>query len=269
MAFSGSEFIFNGVHCLQHDLMLYDIGAYKQKEDISFSSAGKLITDSISREPSTLLYGTQANNPLTFDLVFCATPARMEQNIPFDRFEIESISSWLTGHDTWKWLKIIQPDLLDVQFKCLITELKTATFGSNPWAFSCTVTCDSPYAYRSEQISEYVCTGAQTDISFRNRSSYNGLYYPKLEITLKGATSVEIINHSNKNVNFKFENLPASVRTITVDNKSKVITNSADLNIYSCFNFGYLGLVRGQNKLSILGNCTLKFICNFLVNVGG
>lgn len=269
MAFSGSEFIFNGVHCFQHDLMLYDIGAYKQKEDISFSSAGKLITDNIFREPSTLLYGAQSNEPLTFDLVFSATPARMEANIPFDRFEIESISSWLTGHDTWKWLKIIQPDLLDVQFRCLITELKTATYGKNPWAFSCTVTCDSPYVYRSEEVFDYVCTGAQTDILFRNRSSYNGLYYPKLELTLNGATNIEIINQSNKNSNFKFTNLPASVHTIMVDNKSKVITNSADLNIYSCFNFGYLGLVRGENKLKVLGNCALKLTCNFLVNVGG
>lgn len=269
MAFSGYEVIFDGVPGIKYDLLLYDIGSNKQSDNINFTSAGKLIEDRLSRSPTSLLYGVEDNGPLSFQIVLAASPDRIERNIPYDRFEIEAISSWLTGHRRWKTLKIVQPDLSHVRYQCLITDFKQILYEHLPWAFSCTVTCDSPYAYYSTQEFEYVCGVGQTDILLRNRSSYNGIYYPMVEIMLQNSKSVEIVNRSNKNASFKFENLPSAVHKIVVDNKSKVITNDADLNIYSCFNFGYIGLVRGDNDLRITGPCTVKFICDFPINVGG
>lgn len=269
MAFSGCEIIFDGVPGMKYDLMLYDIGSNRQSDSVNLTSAGKPIEDRISKSPTSLLYGVEDNEPLSFQIVLAASPDRLERRIPYDRFEIEAISSWLTGHQTWKTLKIVQPDLSQTRYRCLITDCKQISYGNLPWAFSCTVTCDSPYAYRSTQESEYVCGVGQTDILLRNRSSYNGLYYPMVEIILQDSRAIEIVNRSNKNFSFKFENLPSPVHKIVVDNQSKVITNDADLNIYGCFNFGYLGLVRGDNNLTVVGPCSLKFICDFPINVGG
>lgn len=268
MAFSGYELIFDGISGMKYDLLLYDIGSNKQSDNVNFTSVGKIVEDRIAKSPTSLLYGIEDNEPLSFPIVLAASPERMERRIPYDRFEIEAISSWLTGHQTWKTLKIVQPDLSQAQYRCLITDFTQISYGNLPWAFSCTVTCDSPYAYRSTQEFEYACGGGETDVLLRNSSSYNGLYYPIVEILLPDSRAIEIVNLSNKNVSFKFENLPSAVHKIVVDNRSKVISNDAELNIYSCFNFGYIGLVRGDNALRITGPCTVKFICNFPTNVG-
>lgn len=254
---------------MKYDLMLYDIGSNKQDDSVSFSSAGKLVEDRVSRRLSSLLYGTEKNQPLTFKLVFGASPTRMEKGISYDRFEIEAISSWLTGHDTWKWLKVDQPDMESIRYRCLITELQQISYGGHPWAFSCTVTCDSPYAYRSARPDIYICNSDKTEIMFRNRSSYNGTYYPIVEIELIDSTGIEIINHSDQNRSFQFSDIPASIRKITVDNENKVITTDSEIDVYSSFNFKFLRFVRGDNKLSVIGKCVLKFICDFPVNVGG
>jgi hypothetical protein len=267
MAFTGYDFIFDGVPCSKYGLLLYDIGSNKQSDIISLTSAGKLITDNISKRPTSLLYGTEQNNPLTFNLVFTASPDRIDSNQPFDRFELEAISSWLSWHDTWKWLKIIQPDLEIVKYKCLITELQEITYSGLSWALGCTVTCDSPYAYMNQKEFEYIISTSPTEILFRNRSSYNGIYYPKIEITLGTARTIEINNTTNNKL-FKLTDLPSGTTTISIDNDKQTITSNLGINIYPYFNFNWLGFVRGDNQLSVTGDCTIKFMCEFPVNVG-
>lgn len=268
MAFEGYEFIFDGVPCSKYDLILCNIESNKQSENIKLTSAGKLITDRTLKKPSSILYGAEKNEPLTFNLVFVASPERMENNQPFDRFELQVITSWLSGHNNWKWLKIIQPDLETIRYKCLITDLTEITFGSYPWALGCTVTCDSPYGYMNQTEKSIVIGANRTHFLFRNRSSSNEVYYPKLEITMGVSRNIEITNSSNKNNILKFTDLPTSVHRIVIDNEKQLIQNDSGLNIYNNFNFGWLGLVRGDNDISVLGDCTLKFICEFPVNVG-
>ena len=63
-----------------------------------------------------------------------------------DRYEVEAIATWLTGHNTRKWLTIVQADMETFRYKCFISELRLITDGDYPWAFSCKVSCDSPFA---------------------------------------------------------------------------------------------------------------------------
>lgn len=268
MAFEGYEMIFDGVSCFKYDLILCDIGGNKQSETVNFTSAGKLITDKTLKNTSSLLYGTEQSDPLSFNLVLVASPERIENNQPFDRFELQTIASWLSGHNSWKWLKIVQPDLETVRYKCLITELTEITFGNHPWALGCTVTCDSPYAYMTSFSHEYIIGFDKTNFLFRNRSSYNGIYYPKIILSLGTARTIEITNKSNKNNIFKFTNLPDSVNTIVIDNKKQSINSDLGTNIYQYFNFNWFGLIRGDNEISVLGDCALGFTCEFPVNVG-
>ena len=268
MAFNSYEMIFDGISCNKFGLMLYDIGSFRQNENINITSAGKPITDSISRRVSSILYGTEKNIPLTFNLVLVVSPDRIESSQYLDRYELQKITGWLTGHDSWKWLKIIQPDLETIRYKCLITEITEITIVGQPWALNCVVTCDSPYAYMNPNQFEYTIGENPTNILFRNRSSFNGTYYPKIEIILGISKNIEIKNVSNKNSIFKFTNIPSGVTSISIDNDKQIISNNLKINLYPYFNFGWLGFVRGDNQLVVTGDCTLNFICEFPVNVG-
>lgn len=268
MAFEGYELVFDGVSCSKYDLMLYDIGSNKQSDTIKITSAGKIISDKMANKPTSILYGTEQNEPLSFSVVLTASPKRIETNQPFDRFELQAIYSWLSGHNTWKWMKIIQPDLEPIKYRCIITELNEISYDGLIWALGCTVTCDSPYAYTNQSVSEFVIDSIDKNILFRNKSSYNGIFYPQLNITLGTSRTITIINQSNKNNTFKFTNIPLAVTDITIDNEKQIITNNTGVNLYPYFNFGWLGLVRGDNNISVSGDCTLKFICDFPVNVG-
>ena len=267
MAFWGSEFIFNGLPCSEYGLMVYHFGSNGQ-EDVSFQN-GEVVEDRIPGRYDALTYGLVQNQSLEYTLVFGANMESIDANESIDRYEVETIAAWLTGHNTRKWLTIIQDDMESFRYKCFISELKLITYGDMPWAFSCRVSCDSPFAYTIPEEYSYAVNGEDKFILF-NRSSFNGFYRPKMEISMHGGNSVSIQNLSDGNRTFTFRSLPGGKDlVIYVDNKNQVITNNMDLNLYPNFNMKFMRLVHGDNVLKIMGDATVKFICEFPVNIGG
>lgn len=92
---------------------------------------------------------------------------------------------------------------------------------------------------------------------------------PQLEIELSSGGNFSIINQSDNNRTFSFKSVPSSVKKINVDNDRCIITNDQDLNIYPYFNFRFLKLIKGENRLKVSGKGILRIICEFPVNVGG
>lgn len=267
MAFWGDEFIFDDITCTEFGLMIYHFGSTEQ-EDVTFKS-GEPIEDRLPGRYDSLMYGLVQNQSLEYTLVFGANIESIDANSFIDRYEVEAISSWLTGHEQRKWLTIIQDDMNAFRYKCLISDLKLITYGDMPWAFSCKVVCDSPFAYTFPEESSYSVSG-ENQIRFFNRSSYNGFFRPVLEITVNSGDSVSIVNLSDNNREFSFTGLPGgSPFTIRIDNKNQIITSNTGLNMYPYFNMKFLRLIRGNNNLKITGNVTVKFICEFPVNIGG
>lgn len=267
MAFWGTEFIFDDIPCSEYGLMVYHFGTEGQ-EDVPFKN-GDLIEERIAGRYDALTYGLVQNQALEYTLVFGANLQSLDENEYIDRYEIEAIAAWLTGHDTRKWLTIVQDDMESFRYKCIISELKLITYGDLPWAFSCKVSCDSPFAYTFPEEYAYDLDG-EKQIRLFNRSSFNGFYRPKIEIALHDCDNVRIVNLSDNNRIFEFHGLPAGDPLIIwVDNKNQVITNNVDLNLYPNFNMKFLRLVRGDNILRISGTGRIKFICEFPVNIGG
>lgn len=267
MAFYGSEFIFDGVPSSEYGLMIYSFGSEGQ-EDVSFQN-GEIIEDRIPGRYDALTYGLVQNQALEYTLVFGANMESIDAERHIDRYEVETIAAWLTGHNRRKWLTIVQDDMEYYRYKCFISELKLITDGSMPWAFSCKVTCDSPFAYSLPE--EYVYTVANETNLFIlfNRSKFSGYYRPNMVITPQGGGTVSIVNQSDNNRTFQFTSLPGSEKEIYIDNKNQIISGSTGLNLYPYFNMKFMRLVHGDNKLSITGNATVKFICEFPVNIGG
>lgn len=210
-------------------------------------------------------------------MVFGVNPELTQHGVPLtmedylDRWEIAQISNWLTGHkDKRKWLEIEQADMETARFYCVITELKLITHAWYPWAFSCTVTCDSPYGYLLPKRYSFDCSGGLTS-ELRSKSVINDDYYPVLIIRPRSAGEISIINQTNDKQEFLLNSqLPfISGETITVDNERGILKSSDGRNLYDYFNFNFFRLKPGQNRLMMSGNFKLDIVCEFPVNVGG
>lgn len=267
MAFYGSSFIFNGVPCDDFELMLYDMDNAAQGGG-QFASTISVIEESIATKWKPIFYGAKFEKKLEFDIVFGVNQERIDERRFLDRDELNAISSWMTGIDGYRWLSIVQEDMLYVRYKCFVSNLDIVEYGMVPWALKATITCDGAYAYMSPHEYSFSVNGTAT-ISFLNESSYNGYYYPIIEIDRSGGSSFSIENQTDDGRTFELSGIPSAATSIRVDNDNGVITNNADLNLYSGFNFNFFRLKRGYNTLKITGNGTLKIICEFPINAGG
>jgi phage-related protein len=270
MGFIAKRFSFDRIPCSEYGLRIYDIDG-NSNDATPFASAGELQTDVIPSKGRTFLYGRTFDDPLEFNLVFGLDPLMLNMDEHLDRYEMDAIANWLTGHDSYKWLEIEQPDLEIIRYRCIISELKPIQIAWLPFAFSAKVMCDSPYSYTFPQNYHYSCTGKSL-ITLRSKSTINKLYYPKLSIQLNGSNTISIVNQSCDNTEMKFTDLPKDYfMTITVDNDlGKISCSDATYsNMYQYFNFQWLPLKRGMNKLLVTGNCLLDFDCEFPINVGG
>lgn len=265
MAFYGCQFSFDGVPCFEYGLMVYDIGS--PDEDGAFVSVAEIIEDRTAWRSTPLHYGAIFNKPLTFNFTFGADIKSIDKKTYLDRWEMETIASWLTCHENYKYLEIQQPDMEALRYKCIISNLEYTTYGKMPWAFKCTVTCDSPFAYLYPEQYIYNVSDSLTTI-FNNKASCK-YYYPKLNITVTKGDSFSIINHSDNDREFKLSKLPNYQIEISIDNENEIITNSESLNLYDGFNFKFFRLLKGINDIEFVGNAIVKIDCEFPINVGG
>ena len=268
MAFWGKSFIFDGYPCEDFDLMIYDIGSSAQGAS-EFASTASIVDESLPSKWKPIFYGVKFDSKLCFTIVFGVNQHRIDDQNYLDRYEIDTIATWLTGHQQYKWLAVEQDDMTFVRYKCIFTSLECVEYGRIPWAMKAEVTCDSPYAYMYPHEYQYTLNGTAKSITFFNESSINGYYRPIIEYSTSSGGNLEIINNTDNGRIFKFTGLSSASQQITIDNENCVITSSADTNIYDKFNYNFFRLKRGYNQLQITGNGTLKILCEFPINVGG
>ncbi len=276
MGFTAKRFSFDRIPCEQYGLRIFDIDG-NDNEAAPFTSTGSLQTDVIPSIGRVFLYGRAYDTPLEFTLVFGIDPCMADESDYLDRYDMDAIANWLTDHNTYKWLEIEQADMEMIRYHCVISDLTPIQISWLPWAFTATVTCDSPYAYMFPKKYVFDCTaGDSTDISIVNLSTLRRLYYPKLRIYKENdETFVSITNTSvqpdSGGVEMAFNDLPSGAMEINIDNELGTVTTDADgvSNPYQYFNFQWLPLAKGRNNLTVSGRCVLTFECSFPVNYGG
>ena len=272
MSFYGTSMIFDGIACEEMGLIMYDFDSHKQ-EETSFTSNLSILEDRIEGRYRSLFYGGSVNEPLTFTMVLCASEDRAYRNEPFDRWDLQKIASWLTGHTTYKWLSIVQPDMEQIRYRCIITDLKAVEVAGTKWGLSCKVTCDSPFAYLAPRTYSYAIEDSG-EFELFSESTYNGCYRPTIDITGHGGGDISIVVQSvHGSSEFKFVGLPASIGDIHIDCENGVIVTSSGLNAYEYVSFtsgfSFPGFYRGVNHLTISGTGQYDFTCEWPVNVGG
>lgn len=260
--FNAYEFSFAGESSYQYGLMLYDIDNKKQ-DDISFGNKGTIIETRTSGRIQPLHFGVDYHKtPLQFKLVFGSLE-------PLDRYELESIAMWLTGYQSYQWLSIDQPDMENVQFRCLITQLTPISVSWLQYAFEATVVCDCPYAYGFPFEHQYTING-DTEILFRNESAVREYIKPVITfVPSGGTTTLRIVNTADSNREFLLSDIPSS-SNIIIDNNSGIIRETNyGYNLYNGFNLNFFRLTHGDNNLIVSGDGVLTLSGRFYYNIAG
>lgn len=262
--FNTYEFTFAGESSMAYGLMMCDIDGNAQDEG-ALGNVGTIIEDRIAGRVMPYHYGVDYNkSPLQFKLVFGTDSA-------LDRFDIERIGYWLTGHQNYQWLTIDEPDLDHLMFRCLITELRSISIGWLQYGFEATVVCDCPYAYSYPFQKTFTISG-ETDIEFYNESSVREYIRPKVIYHPSSGNpstrDLSITNTSDGDREFVLNSIPIT-SVVEIDNENGVITDTAlGRNLYAGCNFKFLRLVPGLNELVVTGNGSITISGQYLYNVG-
>lgn len=254
MAFGGLEFVFDDIHCSQYHLQICSMG------NGSGSSSGgtdvTLHTDKTSSSYKFNLLGVSEDKPLTFDLSF--SPLKV-----MTRQEVGLIQKWLFGHKEYKTLRIVQDDMSEVYYNCLLGDSEIHFSGNHPVLISCKVTCDSPFAWENPRT--YTYTTAR--FTHLNKSDINDYVYPIVEFTTSGGIAM-IVNESNEGREALFEGLLAGER-IVIDGEYQTVSSSKNLNRLKNFNKKWVELVSGENVIATTGITSLKITYANARRIGG
>lgn len=270
MAFYAEELIFGGVSSRRFGLSVYDFESDRQETN-GFQEVREAVEDTMLRKYRTMYYGSAQNKQLELTFVLGLCQDRVDEDRPLTRQEIEVVSQWLTSRDGYQYLEIVQPDMREYRYRARVSAIERVEQYWDDWAFKVTFTCDGPFAYRYPERFSYTANGSLED-KLLSRSTYGGVYYPqiKIEMTSGQNRTVEITNLSATGEKaMRFENVPTAVSAIYIDTDTKVVYTDSGDDIYPYFNFQYTGLIPGENKLAIRGDCTVEFLCEFPVAIGG
>lgn len=274
MSFHGTSMIFDGIACEEMGLVLYDFDSHKQ-EATKFSSNLSISEDRIDGRYRSLFYGGVVNEPLVFTMVLCAREDRALRNEPFDRWDTQKIASWLTGHTEYKWLSIVQPDLADVRYRCICSDLEAVEIAGNKFGFVCKVTCDSPFAYMTPRTYKFDVPKTGVNLyEIISESTHNGMYYPQIYVSgLNGGNVVICVTNEKEQSDFTLKGLPTTVNQLVIDCENGVISTPGEENIYQYIDFTegfhFPRFARGKNFLLLSGAGSYQFKCEWPVNVGG
>ena len=266
MAFEATYFSFDGVPCQKYGLMLLGFGGEGQ-DDVAFSGRTKIIEDRRWNSYAPLHYGTEYGDPLSFKLTIGLTPDELDAGRALDRWDMQAITGWLTGHTQYKYLEIDQPDLRGVRFKCIITELKPLSHGYN-FALEATVTCDSPFAYKVPEVFT-LASGANT---VYNPSTVNDWYFPVVSVAMTDGAGFTLTNAQDSGAACGLTSTPSfATGAFNMDGLRQRIWQTGNLsaNLYQFDRGNFLRLKRGNNIITMTGNGTASLTCEFPVQVGG
>lgn len=250
MSFWGKKFIFDDIPSDTYNLLCGNFD--ESSSGYQTSSAGssvEILEEYLTKRSKPYFYGTKFSSKLEFKLVIFS-----ESEI--NRIKLQSIEGWLFGRKEYKKLQILQCDMYDVYFNCIITEGNIVEIGNLVYGIECTVICDSPWGWGRGIKKTYVCSSAETSIGFTNTSDDSLYLYPKIYLK-SGANqaNVKIKNITDNNREVIFSQLYLN-EIITIDCDLKIV-ESNNSTILTRFNGKYFRLLQGYNNLYVTGNLSI------------
>lgn len=239
--FYGTEFVFDEISSEVYGLRLVNFNSGKVTNQVG--NGYQIEEESVPGILKPIKINSSLKDKLSFDITF----ARESE---LDRYDKGVIYKWLFNKD-YKKLRIVQDDLMDVVFNCLLTNPREEVLYGYTYAVTVTIVCDSYFATSIElQYVKTINTGVSTDYLYIP-SCANEYIYPKLLI----ATNVnQSCNLSIKNLTDSttratiFQSL-SSIENLTLDNNFGIIKSDGSSNISNFTSKKWFRLLPGDNEI--------------------
>jgi hypothetical protein len=260
MSFYASEFIYNGVPSSNFGLTISDTNV---SDELSLPGANvSIISQEIYRKPKVYLFGVKQTPVLTIPISIFKYPEITAE-------EASVVSKWLFGQMDYKKLQIVQPDMQNIYYNCILTDPQIIKIGNIIRGFRATITCDSPYAWEFPKKIRYNYPFnnyyIETVAKINNSSDSPDYIYPKMNIAINiFGGSVKLINHTDNNRIFEITNLEQG-EVLDIDNNMQTLKSSFYINhLKDLYNYNWFRYVPGLNYVTISGNIEyVEFINEF------
>ena len=240
LAFSAQHILFNGISSERFGLTLYNTnGDLDETDGVSFS----VLHSSLHNGQQFVFLGDEPKDPIRLELFFVS-------ETPLDSAMQGAISRWLVGHNGYRELRFVQPDMATLRVGCIFHELRFLQVGNDTVGVVVVGECDS-WCFRGNDMYKYIA-GESGDFVINNMSDINDYVYPGIVITMPyGGGDFTLINHTDHDRESTFTEL-AGDEVITLDNFRKIITSSHSLRRLSNFNKKWIRLLPGKNVFSFV-----------------
>ena len=251
MSFFGHSFIFDSIPSENFGLYIRELDASGINSSMGNSSM-EILEKKIYRKATPFFFGATPSPKLSFPF-----SAYSDEEIDAETFAL--VQRWLFSSTSYKKFQVDQVDIQNIYFNVILNDPKIERVGNLIRGFSCTVECNSPFAYFFPKTTTYTYTAATVDSTetYYNGSDDSGNYlYPDLVITMNTFDGdISITNLDDSNRVFSFVDLQAN-EVLTINTGLQTISSSTGLKRLSNSNKKFLRLVPGVNRLRIIGNVT-------------
>jgi len=260
--FYAFDFIFDDIPSQTFDIKIMSLDSGGVVSGVG-SSDVNIITQRVLRKSKPYYLGRTQEPVLEFPLMF-GSPNEI------DAIDRDIISKWLFGRKGYKKLYILQDDMQGLYFNCFMTKPEPIYIGNLNYAFKCSVTCDSPWAYGEEKIFTQELNNESSEFGYfeiYNASSEDDYLYPTVTIRCGLQTEVDMFlgylstyNQSDNNRNSKIIDMYKG-DTIIINNDLQIITNTTlgGYKYITNFNKRWWRLRPGLNKYKF----TAKYLNSF------
>lgn len=265
MDVSGIPFSYDGVASSTFGLSL----AYVDRSDYVYASGSGVTfsTEEIRKNPQLLFLGATQFPVLTFDIDIVSEE-------PMDVYRFNYVKDWIIGssYSGFKKLHLMIGKLKQYYFNCKITPKEDLLFAGGYRGMTCTVECDSSWAWQFVTEKVYKSDGkVMFQEVFHNHSAdANGLK-PKIIFKLETGNSEFKIVNKTTGESFEWKDLsPSGDEIITCDCRTKLIESSLGLYRLKNFNKQFLTFKKGGNELDFIGKVQfVKIVYQNAVRLGG
>jgi hypothetical protein len=148
MTIQEMDFIFDNEPSEFYDVMLCNFDTQSPSNDEEV----ELLTDKSYARDEWELLGVNPSNPLKFSM----TIAKKGDDKYFTSYDQRAIKKWLMLYTRYAWLQVVQDDLSEIHYKCLITFSEMVDVGGRNAGMKFNVTCNSTMAWSPEELRRYV-----------------------------------------------------------------------------------------------------------------
>lgn len=248
--FYGQTIIYDGIQSENYDLRILDFNFSNPSESTAGGDAS-IMEDWLYRRETPYFYGRYYQSSLEFDFTLGSFNA-------IDGATRSAIEAWLLGRHKYLPLRIVQDDISDIVFNVILTKSNHVYVGNLAYGISLHAKCDRPWGlYYPPILTKVYAGGLMTEtFDYPNVSAYDGYNRPTVTFTMDStATYFSLINATDSNREFRFDNLTAGEK-ITVDNDKGIISSDLGNLRIANFNKNFFRLIKGVNSLTISGYIT-------------